>query len=186
MPFYVKIIIYTVCFAVVVGLCFYGYHYVESRAYDRGVAVTDSKWEKVQVQAKEDQVEAIQQWRDALRLQGIELQKSVADLGEQKVEEIKNVEHGKDMLLDAIYAGTIKLHLPTQTRPGNGSDSGRSGDESADSSTEGRCVGQTTSELHPNATAFLFRLTGRADTLADDYNYLVDYTKLLLDVCAAR
>jgi len=187
MPTWVKVIIYTVCFLAIVGTCYYGYHYVASTNYERGVAVTEAIWRVKQVEAQEDKIEAIQQFRDALRLQGIELQNSVAALGESRIEGEKNVERGQDILLDAIYAGTYKLFIPgNDTGSVNGVDGGGSGDETDSGTTEGRCLAESGSELHPALTAKLFGITGDADKLAEKYNYLVDYTRLLLASCGAK
>ena len=186
MPLWAKVIIYTVCFAVVVGLCYYGYYYVDSRAYDRGVSVTDKKWLQVQVKAKEDQVKAVRDLNEALRLQGLQLQAAVSDLAESKIEGEKNVERGQDILLDAIYSGTYKLRIPTRTESVNGAVDGGREAEADNSKTQGRCIAEGGSELHPSLTAKLFGITGDADKLAERYNYLVDYTKLLLATCAAK
>jgi len=186
-PLYIKVIIYTVCFLAIVGTCYYGYHYVASTNYDRGVSETEAIWRVKQVEAKEDQIHAIQTIRDSLRAQSIELQNSVVALGESKIEGEKNVERGKDILLDAIYAGTYKLYLPGKdTGYDNGVDGGGSGDETASGNAEGGCVAEGRSELHPALTAKLFGITGDADKLAEKYNYLVDYTRLLLASCGAK
>jgi len=182
----VKVLIYTGCFLAVVGICLYGYFAIDSRGYDRGVNETEAEWREKQVVAKENQIKSIQQYRDALRLQGIELQKSVADLGEQQSKEEENVERGKDILLDAIYSGRIKLHIPTAEKgPGNGAVSGGSTAEGDSGTTEGRCVSEAQGELPVETTAFLYGEGTRANKLVRDYNYMVDYTNLLLATCQA-
>ena len=186
MPLWAKVLIYTGCFLAIVGLCFYVYHYVASTNYDRGVNETEALWRGKQVEAKEEQVDAIQQHRDALRLQGLQLQTAVSDLAESKIEGEKNVERGQDILLDAIYSGTYKLRIPTREGSVHGSDNGRSGDETDSGATEGGCLAKGGSELHPSLTAKLFGITGDADNLANKYNYLVDYTRLLLASCGAK
>ncbi len=186
MPLWVKVIIYTACFLAIVGTCYYGYYYVDSRAYDRGVTTTDAKWLKVQVQAKEDQVEAVRDLNEALRLQGMQLQTAVSALAESKIEGEKNVERGQDILLDAIYAGTYKLRIPAGPESINGAVDGGRDSETDSDSTEGGCFAKGGSELHPALTAKLFGITGDADKLAERYNYLVDYTRLLLASCGAK
>lgn len=186
MPLWIKVIVYTVCFLAIVGTLYYGYHYVASTNYERGVAVTDSKWEKVQIQAQEDKIEAVRGHKEALRLQGLQLQAAVAALAESKIEGEKNVERGQDILLDAIYAGTYKLRIPTRDGPVNGADGGGSETEADSGATKGGCVAEGGSELHPALTAKLFGITGDADKLAERYNYLVDYTRLLLATCGAK
>ena len=187
MPTWVKVIIYTVCFLAIVGTCYYGYHYVASTNYERGVAVTEAIWRVKQVEAKEEQIHAIQTLRDSMRAQSIELQNSVVALGESKIEGEKNVERGKDILLDAIYAGTYKLRIPGNDAGSvSGVDGGGSGDEADSGNAEGRCAAEGGRELHPALTAKLFGITGDADKLAEKYNYLVDYTRLLLASCGAK
>ena len=186
MPLYVKVIIYTACFLAIVGTCYYGYYYVDNNAYKRGVTETDKKWLEVQVKAKEDQVKAVRDLNEALRLQGMQLQTAVSALAESKIEGEKNVERGQDILLDAIYAGTYKLRIPTRPGSVNGTVDGGRGEETDSDSTESRCVAEGGSELHPALTAKLFGITGDADKLAERYNYLVDYTRLLLASCSAK
>lgn len=182
----IKVLVYTGCFLAIVTISLYGINKLYQYGWTGGFNTSESGWKQAAIEAKDDKLHAVQTLRDSLRSVSLDLADALDTIEAQELEEEKNVEHGKDMLLDAIYSGRIKLHLPTKARSNVGPDSGGSENEGDTTVAKGRCAGEATGELPVAATAFLYGESDRANKLVRDYNYLVDYTKLIRAECGAR
>lgn len=180
-----KVLIYTGCFLAVVGLSLYGINKIYQYGWTGGWNTSEKNWREIQVKAQEDKIHAIKTLRDSLRSQAIDMAKAVENLNEKNLEDKQYAELAKDTLIDAIVAGRIKLYYPAgaKARLDNGPDGGRSGNEADLDISPSRCIEETQGELDVATTTFLFREAMRADELAEDYNYLVDYTKLIRATC---
>jgi len=181
----IKVLIYTGCFLAVVGLSLYGINKIYQYGWTGGWNKSERLWREAQVEAQEDKIHAIKTYRDAMRSQAIDFADKVEMLENRNVEDMKYAELAQDTLMDNIMSGRIKLYHPARARFVNGSVSGRSGIENGITITESRCVGEARGELDIATTTFLFRESTRADELAEDYNYLVDYINLIRASCAA-
>lgn len=144
-----------------------------------------SEWQAKQTESIQKHADELSAHQEALRLQGIELGKKITELDAAQLQGEKNFEIGQDILLDNIMSGKYKLHLPEEG-DGERSVGGGSEEETSDSSTASGCLRKARSALPAKVTAKLFRLTGDADKLAKDYNYLVDYTKTIMESCFAK
>ena len=166
----------------IIGAAIWFLNLIHSAGYDKA----EKKWREIQVEAQGDKVHAIQTLRDSLRSQAIDMSEKVAELNQRNLKDNQNAEIASDILIDNIMSGAYKLRVRTETGSDNGTVCGGSEAENDNPRTESRSLAETTSELHPTVTKNLFGITGDADLLAEDYNYLIGYVKLIREKCAAK
>jgi len=179
-----KVIIYTVCFAVVVGLCYYGFFAIDTRGYKRGFGESDAIWLKKATEALGKKIDNIKEFNEVLTQRTLDYNKDVEDLERNYAEDLENVERGKDMAIAAVLDGTIKLYEPFDPqRAGRGSHC-----EGA-SKTSGVTVCADVSddserrELSPKTAAFLFGEALRADAYTEQLRICQRSVYILQRVC---
>lgn len=183
----VKVIIYTVCFVVVVGLSLYGINKLYQWGWTGGYAKADALWKGKATEALNRKIINIEEFGMILKLRALKHKKEIEKLDRVYAEDLENVERGKDMAIAAVLDGTIKLREPFDPeRIGRGA---HCKDEVPTAGiTVCAPVGDDSKrrELHPKTSAFLFGESLRADLYTEQLGKCQDAVKILEKNCGEQ
>jgi len=187
MPLLVKVIVYTVCFLAIAGMCMYGINKLYQYGWTGGYNKSEAAWLAKASEALGKKIDNLKEFHDVLTQRSIDHQTATEDLEREHAEDLEYAQLSKDMAIAAVLDGTVKLYKPLDPERIGRGDHCKGEIETggitvcAPNGDDAEAV-----ELHPKTAAFLFGLTLEADRNTDQLRQCQEYIGILEKSCGAQ